>query len=107
MRFTMPAFRTQAGADSAPRKGTAHATSTLSAVRPHSALSSGIMKKGNISREPPKEGAMEAEPIITKKLGRIGVITLNQPEASNTFTVPFAEQLEQGQRQTFFHRDLS
>ena len=30
MRFAMPAFRTQAGADSAPRKGTAHATSTLS-----------------------------------------------------------------------------
>ena len=30
MRFTMPTFRTQAGAYSAPRKGTAHATSTLS-----------------------------------------------------------------------------
>jgi enoyl-CoA hydratase/carnithine racemase len=50
---------------------------------------------------------MEAEPINTKKLGRIGVITLNRPEARNTFTVPFAEQLDQGQRQTFFHRDLS
>ena len=38
---------------------------------------------------------MEAEPIITKKLGRIGVITLNRPEARNTFTIPFAEQLDQ------------
>jgi hypothetical protein len=44
MRFAMPAVRTQAGADSAPRKGTAHATSALSdstlplsAAWPHSA----------------------------------------------------------------------
>jgi hypothetical protein len=48
MRFTMPAFRTQAGAGSAPRKGAAHATSTLSASTPplstltHSATFSSI-----------------------------------------------------------------
>jgi len=53
------------------------------------------MELNDISREPLKEGVMEAEPIITKKLGRIGVITLNRPEARNTFTVPFAEQLDQ------------
>ncbi len=38
---------------------------------------------------------MEAEPILTKIIGRIGVITLNRPEARNTFTVPFAERLDQ------------
>lgn len=49
MRFAMPAFRTQAGADSATRKGTAHATSTLSglalplsAAWPHSATFSSV-----------------------------------------------------------------
>lgn len=38
---------------------------------------------------------MESETVITKKLGRVGVITLNRPEAMNTFTVPFARQLDQ------------
>ena len=38
---------------------------------------------------------MEPKPILTRKIGRIGVITLNRPEARNTFTVPFAEQLDQ------------
>jgi enoyl-CoA hydratase/carnithine racemase len=38
---------------------------------------------------------MEPELILTKKLGRIGVVTLNRPEARNTFTVPFAQQLDQ------------
>jgi hypothetical protein len=49
MRFAMPAFRTQAGADSAPRKGTAQATSTLSgltlplsAAWPHSGTFSSV-----------------------------------------------------------------
>ncbi|HEX9849649.1 enoyl-CoA hydratase/isomerase family protein, partial [Candidatus Deferrimicrobium sp.] len=38
---------------------------------------------------------MEAEPILARKIGRIGVITLNRPEARNTFTIPFADQLDQ------------
>jgi len=38
---------------------------------------------------------MAPEMILTKKLGRIGVVTLNRPEAMNTFTVPFAQQLDQ------------
>jgi enoyl-CoA hydratase/carnithine racemase len=38
---------------------------------------------------------MATELILTGKRGRIGVVTLNRPEARNTFTVPFAEQLDQ------------
>jgi enoyl-CoA hydratase/carnithine racemase len=38
--------------------------------------------------------AMETEPILTRKQGRIGIITLNRPDAKNTFTVPFARQLD-------------
>jgi hypothetical protein len=38
MRFTMAAFRTQAGAGGAPRKGAAHATSTLPALALSAAL---------------------------------------------------------------------
>jgi enoyl-CoA hydratase/carnithine racemase len=41
---------------------------------------------------------MEAGPILTRKAGRIGVITLNRPEARNTFTIPFAEQLDKALR---------
>lgn len=37
---------------------------------------------------------MEQELILTSKAGRIGRITLNRPEAMNTFTIPFAEQLD-------------
>ncbi len=36
---------------------------------------------------------MEQDLITTGKEGRIGRITLNRPEAMNTFTVPFAQQL--------------
>lgn len=32
--------------------------------------------------------------IQTEKLGRIGTITLNRPDAMNTFTIPFAQQLD-------------
>ena len=46
MRLAMPAFRAPAGADSAPRKGSAHATPALSdatlplsSARPHSTAS--------------------------------------------------------------------
>jgi len=49
MRFAVPAFRTQAGAASPPRKGTAHATSALSgatltpsSARPRSVLLSSV-----------------------------------------------------------------
>lgn len=38
---------------------------------------------------------METELIATKKPGRIGVITLNRPGEKNTFTVPFARQLDE------------
>jgi enoyl-CoA hydratase/carnithine racemase len=41
---------------------------------------------------------MEAEPVLTKIIGRIGMITLNRPEARNTFTIPFAERLDQALR---------
>jgi enoyl-CoA hydratase/carnithine racemase len=41
---------------------------------------------------------MEADPILSKIIGRIGVITLNRPEDRNTFTIPFAEQLDQALR---------
>jgi enoyl-CoA hydratase/carnithine racemase len=37
---------------------------------------------------------MSDELIKTRKEGRIGWITLNRPEAMNTFTIPFAEQLD-------------
>ncbi len=37
---------------------------------------------------------MDADLILTRTLGRIGVITLNRPEAKNTFTIPFARQLD-------------
>jgi enoyl-CoA hydratase/carnithine racemase len=32
--------------------------------------------------------------ILTRKEGRIGWITLNRPDATNTFTIPFAQQLD-------------
>ena len=32
--------------------------------------------------------------ILTSKQGRIGTITLNRPEAMNTFIIPFAQQLD-------------
>lgn len=38
---------------------------------------------------------MEAEPIVARKLGRIGVVTLNRPGDKNTFTIPFARQLDE------------
>ncbi len=37
---------------------------------------------------------MQQDPIITRKEGRIGWITLNRPQAMNTFTIPFAQQLD-------------
>lgn len=37
---------------------------------------------------------MGADLICTRKEGRIGWITLNRPEAMNTFTIPFACQLD-------------
>lgn len=37
---------------------------------------------------------MQDELIKTRKEGRIGWITLNRPEAMNTFTIPFAQQLD-------------
>jgi enoyl-CoA hydratase/carnithine racemase len=36
---------------------------------------------------------MENKPVITDKKDMIGVITLNRPEAMNTFNVPFAQSL--------------
>ncbi|MBN2643889.1 MAG: enoyl-CoA hydratase/isomerase family protein [Desulfuromonadaceae bacterium] len=38
---------------------------------------------------------MPEAPILTSKNGRIGTITLNRPEAMNTFTIPFANQLDE------------
>jgi enoyl-CoA hydratase/carnithine racemase len=38
---------------------------------------------------------MDDELIRTRKEGRIGWVTLNRPDAMNTFTVPFAAQLEE------------
>ena len=38
---------------------------------------------------------MESERIKVRKQGRIGWITLNRPEAMNTFTPPFAAQLDE------------
>lgn len=40
------------------------------------------------------EDDMQNDLIMTRKEGRIGWITLNRPEAMNTFTVPFARQLD-------------
>lgn len=37
---------------------------------------------------------MSTEPILTAKEGRIGFITLNRPDAFNTFTPEFADQLD-------------
>lgn len=37
---------------------------------------------------------MGADLIITRKQGRVGVITLNRPDAKNTFTLPFARELD-------------
>lgn len=37
---------------------------------------------------------MSENVILTSKHGRIGTITLNRPEDMNTFTIPFAEQLD-------------
>lgn len=37
---------------------------------------------------------MQQELIRTRKEGRLGWITLNRPEAMNTFTIPFAQQLD-------------
>lgn len=36
----------------------------------------------------------DSNPILTRKDGSIGIITLNRPEALNTFTIPFAHQLD-------------
>ncbi len=41
---------------------------------------------------------MGEEPIKTRKEGRIGWITLNRPDAMNTFTVPFADRLDEALR---------
>lgn len=41
---------------------------------------------------------MDAEFVLTGKQGRIGRITLNRPEARNSFTLPFARQLDQALR---------
>lgn len=41
---------------------------------------------------------MPDELIGTRKEGRIGWITLNRPDAMNTFTVPFADQLDHALR---------
>ncbi|HEX9227075.1 MAG TPA: enoyl-CoA hydratase-related protein [Arthrobacter sp.] len=38
---------------------------------------------------------METSLIITGKLGRVGVVTLNRPADKNTFTIPFARQLDE------------
>jgi enoyl-CoA hydratase/carnithine racemase len=38
---------------------------------------------------------MATDLILTRKAGRIGFITLNRPEAMNTFTPEFADQLDQ------------
>lgn len=38
---------------------------------------------------------MHDDPILTRKTGRIGWITLNRPAAMNTFTIPFAQHLDQ------------
>jgi len=43
--------------------------------------------------------AMTTEPILTRRQGRIGIITLNRPEAKNTFTVPFADGLDRALRE--------
>ena len=37
---------------------------------------------------------MQEELIKTRKEGRIDCITLNRPESMNTFTIPFANQLD-------------
>lgn len=37
---------------------------------------------------------MEESLVLTRKQGSIGYITLNRPEAMNTFTIPFARQLD-------------
>lgn len=36
----------------------------------------------------------DSSPIVTRKDGPIGTITLNRPAALNTFTIPFAQQLD-------------
>lgn len=41
---------------------------------------------------------MAEELIRTRKEGRIGWITLNRPDAMNTFTVPFGDQLDEALR---------
>jgi enoyl-CoA hydratase/carnithine racemase len=41
---------------------------------------------------------MENEPIFTDKKDTIGIITLNRPEAMNTFNVPFARSLNDSLR---------
>ena len=38
---------------------------------------------------------MQNDLIKTRKEGRLGWITLNRPEAMNTFTIPFAKQLDE------------
>ncbi len=40
-----------------------------------------------------KEIKMSSHPILTEKKDHIGIITLNRPEALNTFTIAFAEDL--------------
>jgi enoyl-CoA hydratase/carnithine racemase len=37
--------------------------------------------------------------VKTRKEGRIGWITLNRPEAMNTFNIPFANQLDAALKQ--------
>ncbi|MGE5190144.1 MAG: enoyl-CoA hydratase/isomerase family protein [Gemmatimonadota bacterium] len=41
---------------------------------------------------------METKLILTGKKGRIGVVTLNRPGDKNTFTLPFARQLDEALR---------
>ncbi|UCD91405.1 MAG: enoyl-CoA hydratase/isomerase family protein, partial [Desulfobacterales bacterium] len=41
---------------------------------------------------------MKNKPITTDKKDMIGVITLNRPEAMNTFNVPFAQSLNNALR---------
>lgn len=53
------------------------------------------LRDGSPANLPDPEDDLESVYIVTAKLGRIGIVTLNRPEAMNTFTVPFARQLDQ------------
>jgi hypothetical protein len=96
MRFTMPAFRTQAGASGPPRKGTAHTASALSAPASplstacsHSTTSSSIHEIALLvyARDPSATAAGAAAPTAAGHGELVAIETAAEPSLNDVAQV--------------------